>query len=88
MGFHKTPYGRLFPDTILRSSVAKIKQNLKMTVFQEMGIESKITQPNLMILVLFSSAEDALSNDEDKYNTFSSQGTKNPPFGSYCYKEH
>ena len=32
MGFHKTPYGRLFP-TILHSSVAKIKRNLKMTVF-------------------------------------------------------
>ena len=29
-------------DTILRSSVAKIKQNLKMTVFQEVGIDSKL----------------------------------------------
>ena len=31
-----------FPDTILRSSVAKIKRNLKMTVFQEVGIDSKL----------------------------------------------
>ena len=52
------------PDTKLRSSVAKIKRNLKMTVFQEVGIyRFKITQPNLMILVSFSSAEDASSND-------------------------
>ena len=29
-----------------------------MTVFQEMGIESNTAQPNLMILVSFSSAED------------------------------
>ena len=33
-----------------------------------------------MILVSFSSAEDALSNDINKYNNFSSQGTENPPF--------
>ena len=49
-----------------------------MTVFQEMGIESKL--PNLMILVSFSSGEDALSNDVEIYHTFSSQGTENPPF--------
>ena len=30
------------PTTILRSSVAKIQRNLKMTVFQEMVIESKL----------------------------------------------
>ena len=30
------------PATILRSSVAKIKRNLKMTVFQEVGIDSKL----------------------------------------------
>ena len=39
-----------------------------------------MTQPNLMILVSFSSAEDALSNDVQKYDIFSSQGTENPPF--------
>ena len=33
-----------------------------------------------MILVSFSSAEDALSNNVNKYNTYSSQGTENPPF--------
>ena len=44
------------------------------------GHRIKITQPNLMILVSFSSAEDALSNDVIICNTFSSQCTKNPPF--------
>ena len=33
---------KAFPDTILRSLVARIKRNLKMTVFQEIGIESKL----------------------------------------------
>ena len=33
-----------------------------------------------MILVSFSSGEDALSNDVKIYHTFSSQGTENPPF--------
>ena len=40
----------------------------------------KITQPNLLMMVSFSSAENALSNDVKKHNTFSSQGTENPPF--------
>ena len=44
------------------------------------GRRIKTTQPNLMILVSFSSAEDVWSNDVNKYNTFSSQGTGNPPF--------
>ena len=39
------------------------------------GHRMKTTQPNLMILVTFSSAEDVWSNDVIKYNTFSSQGT-------------
>ena len=39
----------------------------------------KITQPNWKIFVSFFSVEDALSNDA-KNNTFSSQGTENPPF--------
>ena len=45
MGFPKTPYGRFVPvcpDKILRSSVAKIQWNLKITVFQEVGIDSKL----------------------------------------------
>ena len=33
---------KVCPVTILRSSVAKIQRNLKMTVFQEMVIESKV----------------------------------------------
>ena len=33
-----------------------------------------------MIFISFSSAEDVWSNDVNKYNTFSSQGTGNPPF--------
>ena len=33
-----------------------------------------------MILVSFSSAEDALSNDVKKYTTFRMPGTENPPF--------
>ena len=44
------------------------------------GHRIKITQPNSMILVSFSSVEDALFNDVKKYDTFSSQGTENPPF--------
>ena len=32
---------KAFPGAIIRSSVAKIKQNLKITVFQVMGIKSK-----------------------------------------------
>ena len=44
------------------------------------GHRIKITQPNLMILVSFSSAEDVLSSNVHKYKNFSSQGTENPPF--------
>ena len=34
-GFAKAPYTCTFPDTIFRSSVAKIKRNFKITVLQE-----------------------------------------------------
>ena len=44
------------------------------------GHRIKTTQPNLMILVSFSSAEDVWSNDVNRYNTFSSQCTENAPF--------
>ena len=44
------------------------------------GHRIKTTQPKLMILVSFSSAEDVWSNDVNKYNTVSSQCTENPPF--------
>ena len=52
----------------------------KTALFSKNEHRIKITQPNFMILVSFSSAEDALSNDVKIYNTFSSQGTENPPF--------
>ena len=48
-------------------------QNLNITVFQEMGIDIKITQPNSMILVFFS-AEVSLTHDVNRSNTLSSQG--------------
>ena len=41
-GLPQNTIWKVFPDTTLRSSVAKFKRNLKMTVFQEMGIESKL----------------------------------------------
>ena len=44
------------------------------------GHTIKIAQPNVILLVLFSSAEDVWSNDVNKYNTFRSQGTETPPF--------
>ena len=65
-GLPQNTIWKVCPDTIIRSSVAKLQRNLKMTVFQENGHRIKITQPNLMILVSFSSAEDALSNDVKK----------------------
>ena len=76
MGFHKTPYGRLSPTQFCAHQSQKSSKIWKWLYFKKL---IKITQPNLMILVSFSSAEDALSNDI-KYNTFSSQGTENPPF--------
>ena len=47
----------------------------------------KITQLNPVILVSFSSAEDSLSNDVKKYDTFSSQGTENPLFHFFVSPE-
>ena len=44
------------------------------------GHRIKITQPNSKILVSFSSVEDTLFSDVKKLDTFSSQGTENPPF--------
>ena len=44
-----------------------------------------------MILVSFPSVEDALTNDVNKYDTFSSQGTENPPFRNFWdarYREY
>ena len=54
---HQNVLWKAFPDTILRSSVAKIKRNLKMTVFQEVGIDSKLlnlsTKFNDLGIILF-----------------------------------
>ena len=44
------------------------------------GHRIKITQPNSMILVSFSSVEDALFSDVKKLDTFSLQGTENLRF--------
>ena len=55
---------KTFPDTILCSSLAKIKAKFE----NQIGHRFKNTQPNLMILVSSSSAEDALSNNVNKYN--------------------
>ena len=50
------------------------------------GHRIKITQPNSMILVsLWASAEDALTSDVKKYDTFSSQGPENPPFRFFFF---
>ena len=40
--FHTTQQWKAIPDIILRSSVANVERNSKMTVFPEMGIESKL----------------------------------------------
>ena len=40
----------------------------------------KITQPNLTILVSFSSAENVLTDGVKQYDIFVLQGTENPPF--------
>ena len=71
--------GRFCPDTILRSSVANIQRKFENDCISRNRHRIKITQTNLLILVSFSSAEDALSNDVKKH-TFSSQGTENLPF--------
>ena len=41
-GLPQNTVWKICPAIILRSPVAKIQQNLKMTVFQEMVIESKL----------------------------------------------
>ena len=64
------------PSLIRRKNPAKFENNC----ISRNGRRIKSTEPNLMILVSFSSAEDALSNDVKKYTTFRMQGTENPPF--------
>ena len=69
-------FSRHNPSLIGRKNQAKFENDC----ISRSGHRFKIPQPNLMILVLFSFAEDALSNDVTKYEIFSSQGTENPPF--------
>ena len=64
------------PSLIGRKNQAKFENDCVLTN----GHRIKITQSNLMILVSFSSVEDALSNQCQKYDIFSSQDTENPPF--------
>ena len=80
MGFHKTPYMEGF--SLHNSSLVGRKNQAKFEndCISRNGHRIKITQPNSMILVSFSSGEDALSNDVKIYHTFSLQGTENPPF--------
>ena len=49
------------------------------------GDRIKITEPNSMTLVSFSSAEDASFNDVKRCDTFRSQGTENPPFRFFFF---
>ena len=64
------------PSLMRRKNPAKFENDC----ISRNGRRIKSTEPNLMILVSFSSAEDALSNDVKKYTTFRMQGTENPPF--------
>ena len=69
-------YSRHNSSLISRKNQAKFDNDL----ISRNGHRFKTTQPNLMILVSFSSAEDVWSNDVNRYNTLSSQCTENPPF--------
>ena len=80
MGFPKTPYRRLFPRHNYTLIGRKYQAKFENDCISRSGHRFKITQPNLMILVSFSSAEDALSNDVKQFDIFSSQSTENPPF--------
>ena len=69
-------YSRHNSSLIGRKNWAKFENDR----FSRNGHRIKTTQPNFMILVLFSFMEDVWFNDVNKYNTFSSQCTENPPF--------
>ena len=74
---HRTEcLSRQNPSLIRRKNPAKFENDC----ISRNGRRIKSTEPNLMILVSFSSAEDALSNVVKKYTTFRMQGTENPPF--------
>ena len=76
MGCHRTTYGRFVPTQFFSHRSPKSSEIWKWLISRS-GPSFKITQPNLMILVSFSSAEDALANDVKRYDIFSSQGTEN-----------
>ena len=74
---HRTEcLSRQNPSLIRRKNPAKFENDC---IYRN-GRRIKSTEPNLMILVSFSSAEDALSSDVKKYTTFRMQDTENPPF--------
>ena len=50
--FPQNTLWKAFPDTILHSSVAKIKQDLKIGVFQEVGMDF-LTKFNDLGIILF-----------------------------------
>ena len=58
----------------------KIQAKLKNDSVSRNGHRIIITQPNSMLLVSFSFAEDAFIKDLKKNYTFSLQGTETPPF--------
>ena len=63
MGFHKTPYGR-FVSTQFFAHRSKNPAKYENDRISRNGHDRiKITQPNLRILISYSSVEDALSND-------------------------
>ena len=67
MGYPQNTLWKAFPDN---SSLIGCKNQAKLEndCISRNGRRIKITQPNLMILVSFSSAEDALSNDVKKWH--------------------
>ena len=79
MGFPKIPYERPFP-TQFYAHRSQNQAKCEHDCVSRNGHSIKITQPNSMILVSFSSAEDALFNDVKEYDTFRLQGTENLPF--------
>ena len=74
---HRTEcLSRQNPSLIRRKNPAKFENDC----ISRNGRRIKSTEPNLMILVSFSSAENVLSNDVKKYITFRMQATENLPF--------
>ena len=79
-GLPQNTLWKAIPDTMLRSSVAKINQNLKMTVFHEMGIESILLNQIQWFWYHSLLRKMLYFNDVKEYDTFRSQGTEYPQF--------